>query len=220
MDMGEQRLDAGDQRLAVEQFADGNRRFKRRRIALTPGARAQVGIEVGGGRNAAGEGASPRVHQRRLGRGEHREVARDRRRGAGIGHVAGGILQPDDAARECFQEPLDQRRRARAGPTSPGSDRDRAGSAWRRSPAPRHRYRQRARRRARPCNRTAASTSAPAKPSSAAWLVSATASAIPRRRRCRPSAGSRASRSPCTRPSRPCARRARTRSLHRWCPAR
>ena len=54
--------------------------------------------------------APPRASmQRGFGRGEHGEVGRDRRRRAGVSHVAGGILQTHDAGREGFQQPLDQR---------------------------------------------------------------------------------------------------------------
>ena len=55
VDMCEQRFDAGYQRPAVEQFADGDRGVEGRRVALRPGARAQIGVEIGGRRDAAGE---------------------------------------------------------------------------------------------------------------------------------------------------------------------
>ncbi len=57
MDMSKQCFDAGDERLAVEQFADRDCCVERDGITLTPGSRAEVGVDIGGRRNAAGENA-------------------------------------------------------------------------------------------------------------------------------------------------------------------
>src|SRR5262249_55051440 len=54
MDMGEGCLHPGNELLAVEQLADADGRRERAGIATAPGARAEVGIEVGGGGDAAG----------------------------------------------------------------------------------------------------------------------------------------------------------------------
>ena len=78
-------------------------------VAAAPGARAQVGIQVGGRGNTARKGAGAGVEQHRLGRGEHVEARRQPGHLAGVGHVAGGILQPDDAAAERVEQPFDQR---------------------------------------------------------------------------------------------------------------
>ena len=93
MDVREQRLHAGDQRLAVEQLADGDGRIEGGLVALGPGQLAEIGVEVGGRRDAAGEGAAARIEQHGLGGGKHVEALRDRRGVAGVVHVAGRILQ-------------------------------------------------------------------------------------------------------------------------------
>src|SRR5262249_35919469 len=46
MDMGEERLHPRNERLAVEQLADGDRGIERSRIAAAPYPRAQVGVEI------------------------------------------------------------------------------------------------------------------------------------------------------------------------------
>ena len=64
------------------------------------GPRAQVGVEVGGRRNAARERARAGIEQYRLGRREHLETRRD---GGGLArerHVAGGVLEARNAAAE------------------------------------------------------------------------------------------------------------------------
>ena len=79
MYMGEQRLDAGDQRLAVEQLADRNRFGQRCSITRTIEAGAEIGIEIGGGRDATRERPRTGVGQRRLGRRKDLEPRRDAR---------------------------------------------------------------------------------------------------------------------------------------------
>src|SRR5262249_60047771 len=76
MDMSEQRLHAWDQGLAVEQLADRDSRVERGRIALAPGLRAKVSIEISGRGDAAGEVAAPRLEQTGFGRGEYRKTLR------------------------------------------------------------------------------------------------------------------------------------------------
>jgi len=71
--------------------------------------RAQVGIQIGRCGNAAGEIAASRFEQRRFGRGKHGKAGTERRRGARVGHVAGGILQARDPGRIRFQQPFEQR---------------------------------------------------------------------------------------------------------------
>ncbi len=190
--------------------------------AVSPDAQAvlaEIGVEVRGRRDAAREDAGARLDQAGLGRGEHVEALRHACGLARVSHVAGGILQADDAAFVRVEQPREQL-------DVPGQaglrrevieiDRDRL---FARSPSRSCRYRRQARRPARPCNRTAAGS---ARPRSRAPPHGA--SARPRRRlrprRCRPSAGRAAGRRPCRPTSPPCAARARTRSPRRWCRAR
>ena len=79
-----------------------------RLVALGPGELAEVGVEVGGRRNAAGEGAAARVEQHGLGRGEHVEAFRDGGGLTGVIHVAGRILQADDARAVGVEQALQQ----------------------------------------------------------------------------------------------------------------
>ena len=151
--------------------------------------------------------------------GKHVEAFRDRRGLARIVHVAGGILQADDAAAERVEQALHQR----DVPVQAGLlrvvieiDRDRLlrrrlhdgvdigdEAVVRHALVVERRQHQRAgkaklggvpRQRHRVGDR--------------------------RRRRCRPSCGRAAARRRDRRPSRACARRARTRSPRRWCRAR
>ena len=150
--------------------------------ALSPLLQAQlakIGVEIGGRRDAAGEGAGARIEQHRFGRRKHVEALRDRRGLARIVHVAGGILQ----ARRCgVPKRVEQALHQRDVPVQAGLlrvvieiDRDRLLRA---SPSRWCRYRRPGRRPARPCNRTAA---APARRQSPARRHSA--SAPPRRPR-------------------------------------
>src|SRR5262249_53123898 len=102
--MRERGLDPRDQLLAVEQLADRDRRLERGGIAALPGARAEVGVEIGGGRDAAGERTRARLQQHRLGRGEHLEARRYLGRLTRIGHVARGILEADDTLAEAIEQ--------------------------------------------------------------------------------------------------------------------
>src|SRR5512139_3573488 len=108
MDMSEQRLHARHQRLSVKQLADCNRRVERSGVALTPRARAQIGVEIGGRRDAARKKTRARIDQACFRGREDRKVLRYSRRGTGECHVAGGILQAHDADRKRFQKTLDQ----------------------------------------------------------------------------------------------------------------
>ena len=136
MNMSEQRLDAGDQRPAVEQLADGDRRSSAAASPCAPGARAQIGVEIGGRRDAAGE-IAPRPRSGRLrSRGTRRNPARSprpsahrpcRRRNPSSRRCAMGYARAAGGSAP----------RARAGRTSPGSDRDRSGSACPPSPVTR-----------------------------------------------------------------------------------
>ena len=88
MNMSKQCLYPRDQRLTIEELADRYRHIKRARIALTPRPRTQVGIEICGRGNAAGEISPPRFEQGCLGRWKHCKIPGDSRRGAGVSHVA------------------------------------------------------------------------------------------------------------------------------------
>lgn len=63
MDMGEERLDAGDQWFAVEQFADSHGGIKSAGITLTPRPGTEIGIKIGRRRNATRKGAGTRIDQ-------------------------------------------------------------------------------------------------------------------------------------------------------------
>ena len=79
-------LHAGNQRLAVEQ----KRMVMAIERALSPLLQAswQIGIEIGGRRDAAGEGAGACIEQHRFGGGKYIE-ALETPRVAGVVHVAG-----------------------------------------------------------------------------------------------------------------------------------
>ena len=113
-----------------------DRGIERRGIAAAPGARAQVGVEVGGRRDAAGKMRRQRASSSTASvEGNTLKLGRDRRRLARIGHVARGILEADDTRRRMRREQaLDQLDVPGQARLAPGSDRDRSGSAWRPSP--------------------------------------------------------------------------------------
>ena len=188
VDVRQQRLHAGNQRLAVEQLADRDRGVERGLVALAPGALAEIGVEVGGRRDAAGEGA---VRARRAARLRSRGTRRSFSRSPRL-RARSPCRRRNPSARRCGRRTCragaSPARRASAGRTAAGNDRDRSGSAFAPSPARWSRYRRPARRPARPCSRTAA---APARRQIRARRRAA--SAPPRRRsrprRCRPSSG-------------------------------
>ncbi len=109
MDVGEQRLDARHQRLAVEQLADRHGFGERCGIAGAVGAGAQIRIEIGRRRNATGERTRARLRQCGFGGRKYFEARIDSRRSAGEIHIAGRIFQADDALTEAVEQAADQR---------------------------------------------------------------------------------------------------------------
>src|SRR5262245_66319560 len=108
MDMGEERLHPRNQRLTVEQLADGDRGIERTGVARAPCPWGEVGVWIGGRGDAAGEHPRTRLHEYRFGRGEHVEARGEPRRLARIGHIARRIFEADDARAEGLDEALDQ----------------------------------------------------------------------------------------------------------------
>src|SRR5262249_25188511 len=108
MDMGEERLHPRNERLAVEQLADGDGGIERAGIGAAPCPRAQVGVEIGGRGDAAGEHPRTRLHEHRFGRGGHVKARGKRRYFARTSPVAGGIFEADDAGAKRIDESLDQ----------------------------------------------------------------------------------------------------------------
>ena len=92
-------------------------------------------LQVGGGRDAAGEIAASRLEQRRLGRREHRKIRSKSRRPSAHRPCRRRNPSVPRCGTETYPAAGGSARRARAGPTSPGNDRDKAGSAFPPSPA-------------------------------------------------------------------------------------
>src|SRR5262245_37976533 len=74
MNVRKQRLHAWYEWLAVKELANSHGRIKRFGVAFTPCSRAQVGVEICGRRNAAGEISLTRLKESRFCGGEYRKI--------------------------------------------------------------------------------------------------------------------------------------------------
>ncbi len=97
MDMGEQRLDAGDERLAVEQLADRDRGVERGGVAACQARAHRSALRLAVAEMQPAKAPARASSSTASVDGNTLKSRRDRRGLARIGHVAGGILQPDDA---------------------------------------------------------------------------------------------------------------------------
>jgi hypothetical protein len=88
VNVGEHRLDPGDQRFAVKQFADCNGLIVGGVVTISSRTPTQIGIEIGRGGNATGERSVACFKQYGLCGWKNVKVRRDGCHLAGIGHIA------------------------------------------------------------------------------------------------------------------------------------
>ena len=101
-------LDTGHEWSALEKPPDRDCLLQGQRIPFVIGTRAKLSVQICGGGDAAGKRARPGLQQRRLIRRKYSQFLRQAGDLAGIGNVAGGILQSRNAVSKLAAQPSDQ----------------------------------------------------------------------------------------------------------------